>query len=97
MFVALAREQGKTDSQAVGLIRSMTANDFYRFCALGYSANKYKGCDLPTKEQYYLHADGRDEGLKDLDGDSPEAFREWMQHRPRGGHPCLCGLSSTRG
>ena len=87
MFVALAREQGKTDSQAVGLIRSMTANDFYRFFALGYSANKNKGCDLPTKEQYYLHADGRDEGLKDLDGDSPEAFREWMQHRPRGGHP----------
>lgn len=39
------------------------------------------------KEQYALHADGRDEGLSKLDGDSPEAFARWLKERPRTGHP----------
>ena len=66
---------------------SMTANDFYRFCALGYRAMGYAGTDKPEKEQYALHADGRDEGLSKLDGDSPEAFARWLKERPRTGHP----------
>ena len=42
---------------------SMTANDFYHACALGYRAMGYAGTEKPDKEQYLLHADGRDEGL----------------------------------
>ena len=53
---------------------SMTANDFYHACALGYRAMGYAGTEKPDKEQYLLHANGRDEGLSKLDGNSPDAF-----------------------
>lgn len=50
--------------------------------------NKYDGCDKAPKEQYYLHADGRDDGLQDIEGNSPEAFHAWLHDRQRlGGHP----------
>lgn len=66
---------------------SMTANDFYHACALGYRAMGYAGTEKPDKEQYLLHADGRDEGLSKLDGNSPDAFDRWLKERPRIGHP----------
>ena len=69
------------------LLKEVTANDFYRFCAIGYAANNYEYQSLTPKEQYYRHADGRDEGLKDIDPDSPKAFKEWLNTRPLGGHP----------
>ena len=60
-------------------------------CALvkrRYAENKYNGCDKTPKEQYYLHADGRDDGLKDLNPDDPEAFHAWLHDYSRGGgHP----------
>ena len=65
----------------------MTANRFYKLCALGYKANNYSGTERTAKEQYLLHADGRDEGLRDIDPDSEEAFADWMQNREMGGHP----------
>jgi len=68
-------------------LKEMTANDFYRFCAIGYKANNYEGTDLPPKKQYYKHADGRDDGLGKIDPDSPEAFAEWLKNGERGGHP----------
>ena len=69
-------------------IPSMTANEFYRICSLGYKANRYEYIDLPPKDQYYRHADGRDDGLQQIDGDSPEAFHDWLNDMKRlGGHP----------
>lgn len=69
-------------------IQNMTANDFYRYCAIGYKAMDYDGCDLPLRKQYEKHADGRDEGLGEIDPDSPEAFRKWIVEEHRGyGHP----------
>lgn len=59
-------------------LASMTANDFYHFCALGYRAMGCDGTEKPEKEQYYLHADGRDKGLSAIEGDSPEAFARWL-------------------
>lgn len=53
----------------------------------GYRAMGYTGTEKSEKEQYALHADGRDEGLSKLDGDSPEAFARWLKERPRTGHP----------
>ena len=47
----------------------------------------YTGTEKSEKEQYALHADGRDEGLSKLDGDSSEAFARWLTERPRTGHP----------
>lgn len=69
------------------LLPEMTANDFYRFCSLGYRAMNYKGSDVSPKEQYYWHADGRDDGLKDIDPNSAAAFSEWYENRPNMGHP----------
>lgn len=63
------------------------ANDFYRFCALGYAANNYDGQAFALKAQYYRHADGRDDGLKKIDPDSAEAFAGWLENREKGGHP----------
>lgn len=85
-FCRLAYAQG--DKNEFAYLKEVTANDFYSFCAIGYAENKYDGCYKTPKEQYYLHADGRDEGLADIDPDSPEAFREWYLDKNRGGgHP----------
>ena len=80
-------QSGRTEAE-IGRLNRITANDFYRFCAMGYAENGYQGCDKTPKEQYYLHADGRDEGLKDVEPDDPEAFHTWLHDRTyRGGHP----------
>lgn len=70
-------------------IQNMTANMFYGYCSMGYKANNYKDLEGKTpKEQYYRHADGRDEGLKDINADSSEAFYAWLTDKNRyGGHP----------
>lgn len=87
-FIRKASLQGDSPEALSGRLPSMSANDFFRFCAMGYAANSYKGCDKTPKEQYYLHADGRDEGLRDIDADDPNAFHEWLHDRTRhGGHP----------
>lgn len=87
-FVRLASAQGENYDSLDKYLGSMTANDFFRYCALGYAENKYDHCDLTPKEQYYKHADGRDEGLRDIDADSPEAFDNWLKNREHhGGHP----------
>ena len=70
-------------------LATMTANDFYRFCAIGYRANRYPGLKGKSpRRMYEAHADGRDEGLGEIDADSPEAFDRWYNDRERrGGHP----------
>lgn len=60
-------------------LSQFTANEFYKCCALGYKANKYDYTELSPKEQYYKYADGRDDGLRDIDGDSVEEFIKWYQ------------------
>ena len=69
-------------------LQHMTANDFLMFCSYGYAANNYKGIDQPPRAQYILHADGRDDGLLEIDPDSWEEFYAWLTDRTRyGGHP----------
>lgn len=87
-FIEKVSSQNADYRMIQGRLLSMTANDFYQFCAMGYAENKYKGCERTPKEQYYLHADGRDEGLRDIDPDDPEAFVSWLDDNKRfGGHP----------
>ena len=87
-FIRKASAQGEGSETIKERLPSMTANNFFRFCAMGYAENKYNGCDKTPKEQYYLHADGRDDGLKDLNPDDPEAFHAWLHDYSRGGgHP----------
>ena len=86
-FVQICINQDE-DAPVLGRLHNLTANDFYRFCAMGYKAMEYDGTDLSPKEQYYKHADGRDNGLREIDPDSPEAFKEWYHDdERRGGHP----------
>ena len=87
-FRAYIVEKAPEDETLIGRMEKMTANDFYRFCAMGYRANNYSGGELSPKEWYLRHADGRDEGLREIDPDSPEAFDVWFFDRDRrGGHP----------
>ena len=66
----------------------MTSGLFYECCKAGYIANDYEGSNtLSGKELYLKHADGRDEGLRDIDENSPEAFRQWLKNRNQSGHP----------
>lgn len=66
----------------------ITANDFYSFCALGYRACGYEGTDAPAAALYKRYADGRDDGLSEIEPDSPTAFDAWFHDRQRfGGHP----------
>lgn len=67
---------------------SMTAGDFFRFCAMGYAANHYSDTEKTPLEQYRRYADNRDDGLCELDQDSPEVFDDWYHNRTQyGGHP----------
>ncbi len=87
-FVKCASEQDSDRRRLTNHLKEMTANDFFSFCALGYKENNYEGCELSPREQYYKHADGRDDGLGKIDGDSPESFHEWYNDRNHhGGHP----------
>lgn len=88
-FAALTADYTDDYPKPAGRLEQMTANDFYRFCSIGYHANAYSGLDaLPLREQYEAHADGRDEGLGEIDADSSEAFQKWYTDRKRhGGHP----------
>ena len=83
-FCRLISEQPGEPKQRIPM---MTANHFFEYCALGYRANNYKGCNLTPREQYYLHADGRDNGLGEIPQDSYEAFEEWLHNHEHFGHP----------
>ncbi|MBI5346362.1 MAG: hypothetical protein HZB76_04395 [Chlamydiae bacterium] len=70
-------------------IDRMTADDFFRFCEIGYDANERLSSDkkLLPREKYKLHADMRDEGLTKIEGDSETAFLKWYDSGRGGGHP----------
>lgn len=86
-FIQYAKEEPKREESTIGHVQSMTANDYFNMCAIGYKANNYKDCTLVPKEQYKRNADGRDEGLTQIDPDSAEAFDLWYSSPRGGGHP----------
>lgn len=71
-------------------LATMTANQFYDVCSLGYRENEYECNDLNNKELYYRFADSRDAGLITIDGDSATEFDTWYMNLRLGrtsGHP----------
>ncbi|MEI6889986.1 MAG: hypothetical protein ACOYM0_12655 [Bacteroidales bacterium] len=86
---AYIRKSLSTDFTAI--IPSMTADDFFRYCEIAYEANDYFKGDrkgLSAREKYSSMADRRDDGLSEINGDSPKAFRDWLNGPSRmGGHP----------
>lgn len=86
-FVSFVERQPE-DTDEAERIQHLTAGEFYKFCSIGYKANNYSGCDKTPKEQYYLHADGRDGGLQNVDADSEEQFIAWLHDNSHFGvHP----------
>ena len=73
------------------LLLEMTANIFFRICEICYDANGYFNNPEETLnplEKYLNMADGRDAGLRNIPGDSPEAFYDWYHSSERvGAHP----------
>ena len=85
------------DKDSMPRITEFTANEFYKCCSLGYIENNYDIGEMKPKEQYYRFADGRDNGLRDIEGDSVEAFIKWYHGDHFGGHPwevCAGGNST---
>lgn len=75
------REQ-QEDEPVGSYIPVMTAEKFYEYCSIGYKANRYVKLEgLTAKEQYYKMADGRDEGLSELDEDSAGQFEVILGNR----------------
>ena len=76
-------------------VPSMTAADYFRYCKIAYMAGNRKGesmnKSLSGREMYSQYADGRHEGLLDIDPDSKQEFADWIDgthpKRGTGGHP----------
>lgn len=71
-------------------IPEMTADKFFQYCQLCYDANHYfqDTNEITARDKYRKMADGRDEGLLDIEGGSSKAFEQWYLDKTiRGGHP----------
>lgn len=76
-------------------VETMTAWDFFAYCRIAYLAGKRPEDkvdeDLTGREMYERYADGRHEGLLDIDETSPNEFASWIDgthpKRTTGGHP----------
>lgn len=74
---------------------SMSANDFFEYCKIAYiaSARDEDSVDkkLSGKEMYKRYADGRHEGLLDINSKSKKEFGSWIDgthpKKSTGGHP----------
>ncbi len=86
-FIEYANAQPEKSEALAGHRISITANDFFNACAIAYKANDYKDCSRTPIDQYKGNADGRDEGLTEIDPDSAVAFEKWYESDRLGGHP----------
>lgn len=74
---------------------SFTANEYFAYCKIAYIAaqreDEVVDENLSGRELYRMFADGRDDGLLKIDGDSAEEFSQWIDGthplRDSGGHP----------
>ncbi len=81
-FISIASELREAPA-----LRRVTLRDFLNACAVGYKGAGYGIEMLDIVAQYRCMADGRDEGLLNIDLDSPTALRHWFESRPQSGHP----------
>ena len=74
---------------------SMSAADYFEYCRIAYIAAERKeehvDRSLSGREMYSRYADGRHEGLLDIDETSEQEFADWIDRkhpkRTGGGHP----------
>ena len=58
---------------------SMTLNDYLSLCSLCFKTRGNDIAGMTLKEQYSRFADGRDDGMLELDPDDPDAFKEFVR------------------
>lgn len=69
-------------------IKDMTSGKYFECVRLAYTNNNYEINGLSDKELYLKYADGRDEGLTEINPCSSEEFDKWYNDKNRfGGHP----------
>ena len=69
-------------------IQEMTSGKFFDYCRMGYEANNYfKEKEMTGLAMYKAFADGRHEGLTEIDTESAEEYTKWHNRRSGGGHP----------
>lgn len=93
-FVRLV-EDGCFNKAEFTEIATMTAADYFNYCRIAYLAGKRDDEDvdvsLSGREMYARYADGRHEGLLDIDPESADEFASWIDgkhpQRTVGGHP----------
>lgn len=61
------------------LIKDMTANKYYEICKIAYDVIGKGDNKLSLKELFYKNADGRDQGLSEINGNSIEEFNTWYR------------------
>lgn len=61
------------------LIEDMTANKYYEICKIAYNAIGKDDKTFSSKELFYKNADGRDQGLSEINGNSIEEFNTWYR------------------
>lgn len=77
------------------VLGSMTTEDYFNYCRIAYIAGKREDENIDEslngREMYELFADGRHEGLLDINQNSTQEFSDWIDGKhPRktvGGHP----------
>ena len=79
------------ENKEASSLNEMTANLFFRICEICYDANDYftgHEISISPLKKYLMMADGRDAGLRNIDGDSPDAFNKWYHSNEiLGSHP----------
>ncbi len=103
-FIALVR-QYKIKSHSDG-IKNLTASRYFEICKIAYLHSNLKLTAqqklMTGIELYKIYADGRHEGLLDIDQNSEKEFESWMDKKhPKysgGGHPweILRGGNTTK-
>lgn len=93
-FIRLV-EEGYFHNEKNTIRAAMTANDFFNYCKIAYLSGKRKDDDIDDSltgcEMYQRYADGRDNGLLEIDPNSEQEFADWIDGKhPKGttgGHP----------
>ena len=93
-FVTLV-EQGFFMKSENTEVSSMTASDYFQYCKIAYLAGQRKDENMDAswsgQKMYARYADGRHNGLLDIDHNSGKEFSDWIDGvHPKhtgGGHP----------
>ncbi|WP_194847703.1 hypothetical protein [Candidatus Neptunochlamydia vexilliferae] len=88
-------EEGYFRDRDLTIREDMTVNDYFEYCKIAYIAGKRKedhiDKSMTGRKMYECYADGRDEGLLEIDPNSKTEFADWIDgkhpKKDRGGHP----------